>query len=119
MNNLGKHYKMKYTCNVFGIVDHRADSREFKSVYICDERATGPKSADTTISFLNRYIEWLPDWINGLTLVADNAATNKNYYILAWAMELDLGGGGVIRADSSFALPLFNNALDVVHSVSL
>ena len=80
---------MKLTCNVFGIVDHRcADSRDFNSVYICDEQAAGPKSADMTISFLDRYIQWLPDWIKGLTLVADDAGTNKKFYLLAWAKEL-------------------------------
>ena len=82
------YYKMKLTCNVFGIVDHRNSGRDFNSVCICDEQAAGAKSADMTISFLDRYIQWLPIWINGLTLVADNAGTNKNYYLLAWAKEL-------------------------------
>ena len=82
------YYKMKLSCDVFGIVDHRCGGRDFNTVYICDERAAGPKSADKSISFLDRYMQWLPDWINGLTLVADNAGTNKNYYLLAWATEL-------------------------------
>ena len=82
------YYKMKLTCNIFGIVDHRIDHHDFNAVYMCDERASGPKSADTTISFLDRYVHQLPSWVNGLTLVADNAGTNKNYYLLAWAMEL-------------------------------
>ena len=82
------YYKMKLTCNVFGIVDHRSDHHDFSTVFICDERASGPKSADTTISFLDRYVHQLPSWISGLTLVADNAGTNKNYYLLSWAMEL-------------------------------
>ena len=82
------YYKMKLTCDVFGIVDHRCGGRDFNTVYICDEHAAGPKSADMSISFLDRYMQWLPDWINGLTLVADNAGTNENYYLLAWATEL-------------------------------
>ncbi len=79
---------MKLTCNIFGIVDHHIDHHDFNAVYMYDERASVPKSADTTISFLDRYVHQLPSWVNGLTLVADNAGTNKNYYLLAWAMEL-------------------------------
>ena len=47
-------------------------------LYLCDECASGPKSADTIISFLDHYVHQLPPWISGLTLVADNAGTNKN-----------------------------------------
>ncbi len=57
---------------------------------MCDERASGPKSADSTISFLDRYVHQLPSWVNGLTLVADNAGTNRNDYLLAWAWAMEL-----------------------------
>lgn len=36
------------TCDVFGIIDHRSDSRDFKAVFVCDEQAAGPKSSDMT-----------------------------------------------------------------------
>ena len=78
MNSPVKRYKMKLTCNVFGIVDHRSEHHDFNSVYVCDERASGPKSTDTTVSFLDRYLQQLPSC----------AGTNKNYYLLAWGMEL-------------------------------
>lgn len=57
-------------------MDHRTDHHDFNTIYVCDERASGPKSADTTISFLDRYIQQLPSWVTGLTLVANNAGTN-------------------------------------------
>lgn len=80
------YYLRKLSHNIFGIVDHTL----FKNaVYVFDERVAGSKKADTTISLIDHYIHQnLPPWARHICLFMDNGATNKNQFIIQWAMEL-------------------------------
>jgi hypothetical protein len=80
------YYLRKLSHNIFGIVDHTL----FKNaVYVFDERVAGSKNADTTISLVDHYIHKnLPSWARHLCLFMDNGATNKNQFIIQWAMEI-------------------------------
>jgi len=72
--------------NIFGIVDHALLKN---AVYVLDERVGGAKNADMTISLVDHYIHQnLPSWARHLCLFMDNGATNKNQFIIQWAMEL-------------------------------
>jgi len=80
------YYLRKLSHNIFGIVNHTLTKN---AVYVLDERAGGPKNADITISLVDHYIhENLPSWARHLCLFMDNGATNKNQFIIQWAMEL-------------------------------
>ncbi len=80
------YYLRKLSHNIFGIVDHTLAKN---AVYVLDERTGGAKNADTTISFVDHYIhQQIPSWARHLCLFMDNGATNKNQFIIQWAMEL-------------------------------
>ena len=80
------YYLRKLSHNIFGIVDHTLLKN---AVYVLDERVGGAKNADMTISLVDHYIqENLPSWARHLCLFMDNGATNKNQFIIQWAMEL-------------------------------
>lgn len=80
------YYLRKLSHNILGIVDHTLIKN---AVYVFDERVAGSKNADTTISLVDHYIHQnLPPWARHLCLFMDNGATNKNQFIIQWAMEL-------------------------------
>ncbi|MCP4347350.1 MAG: hypothetical protein GY795_17735 [Desulfobacterales bacterium] len=80
------YYLRKLSHNIFGIVDHTLVKN---AVYVFDERVAGSKNADTTISLTDHYVQQnLPPWARHLCLFMDNGATNKNQFIIQWAMEL-------------------------------
>ena len=57
-------------------------------MYVFDERV-GPKTTDHTVSYITHYLGTLPDWLRRIHLFLDNTcSTNKNFYLMAWAMEL-------------------------------
>ena len=71
--------------DLFGVVNHGDSSN---AVNLFDE-TVGPKNTDHTLSFLTHYIHALPPWIKRVYLFLDNtSSTNKNFYSMAWAMEL-------------------------------
>ena len=79
------YYLQKLKLDLFGIVNHGSN---VSAVYLFDERV-GPKNTDHTISYLGDYLSKLPSWVTRIHLFMDNAAsTNKNFYTMAWAMEL-------------------------------
>lgn len=67
-------------------MDHR--DRE-AAIYIFDE-TVGPKNTDHTVSYLFDYLQQtLPVWLRCIHIFVDNAgSTNKNFYLMAWAMEM-------------------------------
>lgn len=73
---------------VFGIIDQRNDS----SHTFLFSKHFGPKNTDHTVSFLEKYIKSVQDaypWIERVLLFLDNAtSTNKNRYLISWAMEM-------------------------------
>jgi len=80
------YYLRKLSHNIFGIVDHTLTKN---AVYVLDERAGGAKNADITISLVDHYIhQQIPSWARHLCLFMDNGATNKNQFIIQWAMQL-------------------------------
>ena len=80
------YYLRKLSHNIFGIVNHTLSKN---TVYVADERVCGTKNADLTISLVDQYVEQnLPSWARHLCLFMDNGATNKNQFIIHWAMEL-------------------------------
>lgn len=80
------YYLRKLSHNILGIVDHTLIKN---AVYVFDERVASSKNADTTISLVDHYIHLnLPLWARHLCLFMDNGATNKNQFIIQWAMEL-------------------------------
>jgi len=80
------YYLRKLSHNIFGIVDHTLAQN---AVYVLDERTGGAKNADITISLIDHYIhQQIPSWVRHLCLFMDNAATNKNQFIIQWATEL-------------------------------
>ena len=79
------YYQQKLNHDVFGIVNHATGS---SAVYVFDERV-GPKTTDHTVSYITHYLGTLPDWLRRIHLFLDNTcSTNKNFYLMAWAMEL-------------------------------
>lgn len=80
------YYLRKLSHNIFGIVDH---THAKNAVYVLDERAGGAKNADITISLADHYLcQNIPFWARHICLFMDNAATNKNQFIIQWATEL-------------------------------
>ena len=80
------YYLRKLSHNIFGVVDHTLAKT---AVYVLDERAGGAKNADITISLVDHYIHQnIPSWARHFCLFMDNGATNKNQFIIQWAMEL-------------------------------
>lgn len=80
------YYLRKLSHNIFGIVDH---TLAINAVYVVDERTGGAKNADMTISLIDHYIhQQIPSWARHLCLFMDNGATNKNQFMIQWAMEL-------------------------------
>ena len=80
------YYLRKLSHNIFGIVDHTLAKN---AVYVLDERAGGAKNADIAISSIDHYIhQQIPSWARHLCLFMDNGATNKNQFMIQWAMEL-------------------------------
>ena len=80
------YYFRKLSHNIFGIVDH---TLEKNAVYVLDERAGGAKNADITISMIDNYLSnHIPSWARHICLFMDNGATNKNQFMIQWAMEL-------------------------------
>ena len=50
---------------------------------------TWAKNSDHTISYISHYLTTIPLWIKRIHLFLDNAgSTNKNMYVMAWAMEM-------------------------------
>ena len=79
------YYLQKVNHDLFGIVNHGDGS---SAVYLFDE-TIGPKNTDHTLSFLTHYIRALPSWVKRVHIFLDNtSSTNKNFYTMAWAMEL-------------------------------
>ena len=69
----------------FGIVNHATNKT---TVYLFDERV-GPKNTDHTVSYLTHFISQLPPWLRRIHLFLDNtSAINKNWYMMAWALEM-------------------------------
>ena len=80
------YYLRKLSHNIFGIVDH---THAKNAVYVLDERTGGAKNSDITISLVDHYIhQQIPSWAQRLCLFMDNGATNKNQFMIQWAMEL-------------------------------
>lgn len=80
------YYLRKLSHNIFGIVDHTLARN---TVYVSDERAGGAKNADITISLIDHYLNHcIPSWARHVCLFMDNGATNKNQFMIQWAMEL-------------------------------
>ena len=80
------YYLRKLSHNIFGIGDHTLAKN---AVYVLDERTGGAKNADITISSIDHYIhQQIPSWARHLCLFMDNGATNKNQFMIQWAMEL-------------------------------
>ena len=81
------YYLMKESHDVFGIVDQRDDSGH---VQLFSEQL-GPKNTDHTVSLLQAYIEDIKSkhpWLKRVMTFLDNATnTNKNHYLLGWAIE--------------------------------
>lgn len=70
---------------MFGMVNHCSGE---SMVYLFDEHA-GLKNTDHTTSYLTDYISKLPDWIQRVHLFLGNTcSTNKNYYLMSWAIEM-------------------------------
>lgn len=85
------YYLQKVSNDIFGIVDHRENA---SAIYVFDE-TVGPKNTDHTVSYLTHYLksERVPDFVKRLHLYLDNTcSTNKNYYFMAWGMELVQSG---------------------------
>ena len=82
------YYQQKISYDVFGLVDHRDDS---KCTWLFSE-TIGPKNTDHTIAFLSLYIQQVTSalpWLRRVCIFLDNAgSTNKNRYLFSWAMEL-------------------------------
>ena len=79
------YYLQKLSHDIFGVVNHATND---STVYLLDERV-GPKNTDHTISYLTHYISRLPSWIRRVHVFMDNTcATNKNWYTMAWALEM-------------------------------
>ena len=80
------YYFQKLSCDIFGIVDHCEGQA---TIYLFDE-TVGPKNTDHTVSYLTNYLQKsLPPWLKRVHIFLDNAgSTNKNYYLMAWAMEI-------------------------------
>ena len=96
------YYLRKLSHNIFGIVDHTLAKN---AVYVLDERVGGAKNADITISLVDHYIYHnLPSWARHLSLFMDNGATNKNQFIIQWAMEL-VGRGDYDTIRMCFFVP--------------
>jgi hypothetical protein len=80
------YYLRKLSHNIFGIVDHATDKNY---VYVLDERIAGAKNGNMTVSLVNRYVaKTIPHWVQHLCIFMDNGATNKNQFMIQWAMEL-------------------------------
>ncbi len=80
------YYLRKLSHNIFGIVDHATDKN---NVYVLDERIAGAKNGNMTVSLVNHYVaKTVPHWVQHLCLFMDNGATNKNQFMIQWAMEL-------------------------------
>ena len=78
------YYLQKLSHDIFGIVNHATN----KTVYLLDVRV-GPKNTDHTISYATHFISQLPHWLRRIHLFLDNTcATNKNWYMIAWALEM-------------------------------
>ena len=82
------YYLRKVSHDLFGIIDHR-DGTNFVPVF---SELVGPKNTDHTVSLLLHYLchsGLVPSWIKRVCIFLDNASsTNKNRYLLGWAMEL-------------------------------
>ena len=79
------YYLQKLSHHIFGIVNHATNKT---TVYLFDERV-GPKNTDHTVSYLTHFISQLPPWLCRIHLFLDNTcATNKNWYMMAWALQM-------------------------------
>ena len=79
------YYLQKLSHDIFGIVNHVTKKT---TVYMCDERV-GPKSTHHTVSYITHFISQLPQWLRQIHLFLGNtSATNKNSYMMAWALEM-------------------------------
>ena len=80
------YYLQKLANDILGIIDHREGNG---TVYIFDERL-GPKNTDHTVSYLTHFMKnCFPMWLKRVQLFLDNAcSTNKNAFLMSWAMEL-------------------------------
>ena len=79
------YFLQKLSHDIFGVVNH---ATEKATVYLFDERV-GPKNTDHTVSYLSHFISELPQWVRRVHLFLDNTcATNKNWYMMAWALEM-------------------------------
>jgi len=79
------YYLQKLSNDIFGIVDHSTGESQ---TYIFDERL-GPKNSDHTISYIYHYLSSIPPWIKRVHIFLGNAgSTNKNMYVMAWAMDM-------------------------------
>ena len=79
------YYLRKLSNNIFGIINHTLNKN---AIYVIEEQVCNTKNGDTTISLFDHYIQELPLWVRHVCLFMDNGATNKNQFLIQWAMEL-------------------------------
>lgn len=82
------YYMMKLSHEILGIVNH---STGLSTIYLFDERLS-PKNTDHTLSYLTHFLlnkEEIPPWVKRVHIFLDNAtSTNKNAYLVGWALEM-------------------------------
>lgn len=79
------YYLRKLSHHIFGIVDHTQDHQ---AVYVCEERVIPSSNADMTVSLTDHYLtNNVPSWVKHLRLFMDNGPTNKNQFMIQWALE--------------------------------
>ncbi len=78
------YYLQKLNHDILGIVNHSTGDSH---VYLFDEK-TGPKNTDHMVSYLSHYVTTLPAWVRRAVFLDNTCSTNKNWYSMAWAMEM-------------------------------
>lgn len=82
------YYMQKLSHDILGIVNHATG---LSTIYVFDERLS-PKNTDHTISYITDFLlneEQVPHWVRRVHIFLDNASnTNKNAYVVAWALEM-------------------------------
>ena len=80
------YYLQKLANGILEIIEHREGNR---TVYIFDKR-WGPKNTDHTVLYLTQFMKnCFPMWLKRVHLFLNNAcSTNKNAFLMSWAMEL-------------------------------
>ena len=86
VNHHGKHLLSAETFPLYiGVVNHATNK---VTVYLFHEKV-GPKNMDRNVSHITYFISQLPQWLCRIHLLLDNTcASNKNWYLMAWALEM-------------------------------